>query len=72
MESTLSTWFELAERWGAVILIDEADVYLERRQLTDLKRNSLVSGRPFIPVIVNESLLLSQLVRAFIGSSMVR
>ena len=29
---------------GAVILIDEADVFLERRQVKDLQRNSLVSG----------------------------
>lgn len=26
------------------MLLDEADVFLERRQLSDLKRNSLVSG----------------------------
>lgn len=44
MESKLSTWFQLAEKWGAVMLIDEADVYLEQRHITDLKRNSLVSG----------------------------
>ncbi|KAF7555179.1 hypothetical protein G7Z17_g2379 [Cylindrodendrum hubeiense] len=30
-------------KWGAVMLIDEADVFLEKRQVTDLKRNSLVS-----------------------------
>lgn len=46
MEDKLIKWFRLAEKWGAVILIDEADVYLERRQATDLKRNSLVSGTP--------------------------
>ncbi|RGP77951.1 p-loop containing nucleoside triphosphate hydrolase [Fusarium longipes] len=43
METQLSKWFQLAEKWGAVMLIDEADVYLERRQVTDLKRNSLVA-----------------------------
>ncbi|TPX12710.1 uncharacterized protein E0L32_000887 [Thyridium curvatum] len=43
MEQKLSKWFTLAERWGAVMLIDEADVYLERRQISDLIRNSLVS-----------------------------
>ncbi|KAM0368041.1 hypothetical protein ACHAPK_007243, partial [Fusarium culmorum] len=43
MEAQLSKWFQLAEKWGAVMLIDEADVYLERRQVTDLKRNSLVA-----------------------------
>ena len=44
METTLSSWFELAEIWGAVMLIDEADIYLEIRTTGDLQRNSLVSG----------------------------
>jgi hypothetical protein len=44
MEDQLSKWFRLAEVWGAVMLIDEADVYLEKRVLSDLQRNSLVSG----------------------------
>ncbi|KUI62527.1 ATPase family AAA domain-containing protein 3 [Cytospora mali] len=43
MEQQLSKWFRLAEKWGAVMLIDEADVFLERRHVSDLKRNSLVS-----------------------------
>ncbi|KAK0716572.1 hypothetical protein B0T21DRAFT_454345 [Apiosordaria backusii] len=43
MEEELSKWFRLAEKWGAVMLIDEADVYLERRMASDLRRNSLVS-----------------------------
>ncbi|PLB36595.1 P-loop containing nucleoside triphosphate hydrolase protein [Aspergillus candidus] len=43
LENQLSKWFRLAEKWGAIMLIDEADVYLEKRQITDLKRNSLVS-----------------------------
>ncbi|KAH7131325.1 hypothetical protein EDB81DRAFT_137368 [Dactylonectria macrodidyma] len=43
MEKQLVKWFQLAEKWGAVMLIDEADVFLEKRQVTDLKRNSLVS-----------------------------
>lgn len=51
MEEQLSKWFRLAEKWGAVMLIDEADVYLERRQITDLKRNSLVSGKYADPLM---------------------
>ncbi|KAJ5737714.1 uncharacterized protein N7483_002839 [Penicillium malachiteum] len=43
IEQRLSEWFRLAEKWGAVMLLDEADVFLERRQISDLKRNSLVS-----------------------------
>ncbi|KAK4665174.1 uncharacterized protein QC763_510590 [Podospora pseudopauciseta] len=42
MEQQLSKWFRLAEKWGAVMLIDEADIYLERRVVSDLRRNSLV------------------------------
>jgi hypothetical protein len=29
-----------------VLLLDEADVFLEQRSLSDLERNSLVSGNP--------------------------
>lgn len=45
MESKLSVWFKLAESWGAVLLLDEADVWLERRMIADLKRNVLVAGQ---------------------------
>lgn len=43
VEEALSKWFKLAEIWGAVMLIDEADVYLERREVNELTRNGLVS-----------------------------
>ncbi|KUI68921.1 ATPase family AAA domain-containing protein 3 [Cytospora mali] len=43
VEKHLQKWFALGEKWGAVMLIDEADVYLETRQPGDLKRNGLVS-----------------------------
>ncbi|KAH6691094.1 P-loop containing nucleoside triphosphate hydrolase protein, partial [Leptodontidium sp. MPI-SDFR-AT-0119] len=42
-EAHLSRWFTLAADWGAVLLLDEADVFLERRRTSDLARNSLVS-----------------------------
>ncbi|KAF6232588.1 hypothetical protein HO173_009256 [Letharia columbiana] len=44
MEANLSDWFDLAEIGGAVMLIDEADIYLETRTTSDLQRNSLVSA----------------------------
>ena len=44
VEAVLSSWFTLAEIWGAVMLIDEADIYLETRSTGDLQRSSLVSG----------------------------
>ncbi|KAK7957774.1 hypothetical protein PG988_012622 [Apiospora saccharicola] len=43
MERSLSKWFKLAEQWGSVMLLDEADVWLERRMVSDLKRNTLVA-----------------------------
>lgn len=35
--------FELATAWKAIILIDEADVFLEQRSLHDLERNAMVA-----------------------------
>lgn len=43
VERRLSYFLELGERFGALVLLDEADVYLERRRTRDLKRNGLVS-----------------------------
>lgn len=43
MESALNYFLKLGERFGALVLLDEADVYLERRQTRDLRRNGLVS-----------------------------
>ena len=43
-ESNLRFYFARAKLWDAIILIDEADVYMERREVQDLTRNSLVSG----------------------------
>ncbi|KAH0541793.1 hypothetical protein FGG08_003748 [Glutinoglossum americanum] len=43
MEANLSRWFTIAASWDAILLIDEADVFLERRQVADLQRNSLIS-----------------------------
>jgi AAA+ superfamily predicted ATPase len=43
LERNLVETTSLAHRWGAIILIDEADVYLEERSLKDVQRNGLVS-----------------------------
>ncbi|KAL9621376.1 MAG: hypothetical protein Q9160_004136 [Pyrenula sp. 1 TL-2023] len=43
MERELTKWLNLATGWGAVVLIDEADVFLEQRQTRDVFRNGLVS-----------------------------
>ncbi|KAJ5658517.1 uncharacterized protein N7484_002166 [Penicillium longicatenatum] len=44
VEGELLKWFNLAEAWNAVLLVDEADIFLERRQNRDLARNGLVSA----------------------------
>ncbi|KAF5966097.1 AAA family ATPase [Fusarium bulbicola] len=43
VESRLEKKFALASRWGCILLIDEADVFLEARQTENLDRNSLVA-----------------------------
>ncbi len=43
LDARLSRILDMASTWKAVLLIDEADIFLERRSLHDLERNSLVS-----------------------------
>jgi hypothetical protein len=43
VEKYLETVLLLGGIWGCVVLLDEADVFLEERQVTDLARNALVS-----------------------------
>jgi hypothetical protein len=43
VEKNLESVFHLGRRWGCVVLLDEADVFLEQRSLSDLARNALVS-----------------------------
>lgn len=45
VEANLTRSFKLAKSWGVVLLIDEADVFMERRGPADLERNSLVAGQ---------------------------
>ncbi|KAF3354383.1 Copper transport protein CTR3 [Verticillium dahliae VDG1] len=43
VSTDVKTAFNLASRWGAVLLIDECDLYLEQRSDTSTQRNQLVS-----------------------------
>ncbi|KAM0322039.1 hypothetical protein ACHAQA_009782 [Verticillium albo-atrum] len=43
VENYLESVLYIAKIWGCVVLMDEADVFLEERTLTDLHRNALVS-----------------------------
>jgi len=42
--SSISKFLDDADRLGAILLLDEADVILEERSYEDVKRNSMVSG----------------------------
>lgn len=43
LEAQLPLIFQRADKWEAVLLLDEADVFLEQRSLYDVHRNALVS-----------------------------
>jgi ATPase family associated with various cellular activities (AAA) len=43
VEKYLESVLNLGKVWGCVVLLDEADVFLEQRSLEDLPRNALVS-----------------------------
>ncbi|KGO50161.1 hypothetical protein PEX2_056390 [Penicillium expansum] len=43
VEEALETNFSLANRWGCILLLDEADVFLAARTPTDFTRNGLVA-----------------------------
>ena len=44
LEENLLKFFANAQDWDAIVLLDEADVYLESRQLRDMWHNGMVSG----------------------------
>jgi len=46
VEASLTSIFHLANVWDCILLLDEADVFLEERERTMLQRNAVVSGRP--------------------------
>ncbi|KAN0108801.1 P-loop containing nucleoside triphosphate hydrolase protein [Hyaloscypha variabilis] len=43
IEDTLTVVLELVTKWNAVLLLDEADVFLEQRDFSNLARNKIVS-----------------------------
>ncbi|KAI1298226.1 P-loop containing nucleoside triphosphate hydrolase protein [Xylaria venustula] len=43
VERDLDYFMTLGERFGAIVLLDEADVFLERRRVKNISRNGLVS-----------------------------
>ncbi|CAG9987560.1 unnamed protein product [Clonostachys byssicola] len=43
VERNLQHNFRLAHRWGCVLLLDESDIFLAKRNKTDLRRNAVTS-----------------------------
>ncbi|RGP80187.1 hypothetical protein FLONG3_1721 [Fusarium longipes] len=43
LETQLQTTLAICHTWGAILLLNEADVFIERRDLRDIHRNALVS-----------------------------
>jgi SpoVK/Ycf46/Vps4 family AAA+-type ATPase len=44
IEASLDKHFRLANKWGCVLLLDEADVFMAKRDWHSLERNAAVSG----------------------------
>jgi hypothetical protein len=44
VEERLMQLFSLAERWNAIVLLDEADVFMQQRSVYNLPGNWLVSS----------------------------
>lgn len=44
LDRELGDIFMLGHRWGAVVLLDEADVLMSQRTPSDLERNAIVAG----------------------------
>ncbi|KIX06385.1 uncharacterized protein Z518_04361 [Rhinocladiella mackenziei CBS 650.93] len=43
LDKELQNILDIAHSWGAILLLDEADVFLEQRSIHDIHRNALVS-----------------------------
>lgn len=44
VEESLEQVLYLTNKWNAILLLDECDMFLEARTITDMRRNRLVSG----------------------------
>jgi AAA+ superfamily predicted ATPase len=45
MKKKLSEVLDIATKWNAIVLINEADIFLEERRIGDLYKNELVSSK---------------------------
>lgn len=53
-EESLTSLLRLATSWNAVVLLDEADVFMQRRDPATPGANELVAGMNFFPVNVKD------------------
>lgn len=70
VESTLSEIFRLANLWDCILLLDEAEIFLSRREKKDdnLQRNALVSSR--YPAEPDDDIMpTNNLLQSFSGPS---
>ncbi len=54
VDNSLTAYFKKGKRWGAIVLLDEADIYLQQRSIDDLQRNMLVAGK-LVFLLLDES-----------------
>ena len=47
LQHSLNTALARASKWGAVVLMDEADVFMQERSVNEYFRNEQVSGKYF-------------------------
>ncbi|KAI1854569.1 hypothetical protein JX265_007560 [Neoarthrinium moseri] len=66
VEANLTKSFKTAKSWGAVLLIDEADVFMEQRTSENLIRNTLVAGNPNMIPISEPGVALTIIYPAFL------
>jgi len=50
VEKRLSDILEMASMWNAILLIDEADIFMEQRTPFELDRNELVASMSHLPL----------------------
>lgn len=46
LEGNLKTALDLCTRWDAILLLDEADVFLEKRTSSNLTQNEMTTSEP--------------------------
>lgn len=51
----MSELFLLAARWNGVLLLDEADVYMEDRAIHDLHKNQVISCKSLVGFLLSSA-----------------